>query len=56
MNRKHYNQSLQYDYNKYGLKCFEFKILQIPNYDDIDYHDKKFMNYIYENIYIGIYK
>jgi len=47
---------LQYDYNILGFEHFEFKILQPVNADDIEPEYKQYMNYIYENIYMNMYK
>lgn len=54
--KRHHNQNLQYDYNILGFEHFEFKILQPVNVDDIEPEYKQYMNYIYENIYMNMYK
>lgn len=54
--KRHHNQNLQYDYNILGFEHFEFKILQPVNADDIEPEYKQYMNYIYENIYMNMYK
>ena len=41
---KHYNEHLQRSYNKYGRECFEFKIIEVCNKNELDAKESHYIS------------